>query len=376
MVCGGVEKELITILNRFDRKKYALSLLLMYDAGDEIMSQIPTDVKLINLSVNKRFYFSNLWHYLYSRAKAGNFGQVISGLFKGVLLRHPAPVFVDLSDVPSPEQNYDIAVCYHMHSPICLRYVVEKISAGRYISWIHNDFSTTGFKIGSYKRWLNKYDLFACVSNRLRDEFLDIFPEFASRTIIAHNIVDRDEIVSKMNESSDEICELKDDPTFKILTVGRFVEQKGFDIAIKTCAILIKKGYDIKWYAIGYGKDIQMMRSLVCQYKLGRNFIILGRRDNPYPYMKLADLYVQPSRHEGFGITVEEVKVVGTYIIATDFAGVREQLLEESTGVVVDSFEPDDLAERIIYFIDNPPTREKGVLNNNSDWTTIESLFL
>ena len=112
------------------------------------------------------------------------------------------------------------------------------------------------------------------------------------------------------------------------------------------------------------------------QYHLENNFIILGRRDNPYPFMKCADLYVQPSRHEGFGVTIEEVKVIGTYIIATDFAGVREQLRENYTGTVVNSFIPEQLAYSIIKFINNPVVRTQCMSNIDLDWKVIEDLFI
>ena len=376
MVCGGVEKELITILKRFDRNKYKLSLLLMYDSGDKILSQLPSDVDLINLTVDKKYYFPNFLYYLSSRFLCGDFRSMIYGFFQRLFRRRPVPLFVDLIDLPAIEREYDVAVCYHIHSPICLRYVIERIKAKRYLSWIHNDFSTTKFQIQHYEPWLKRYDKFACVSKQLKDEFLDIFPDFQDKTIVAHNIVDRDEIRYKMNETSDEITALLNEPRFKILTVGRFVEQKGFDIAIRACDILVKKGYDIKWYAIGYGKDLSLLQSLIDKYGLENNFIILGRRDNPYPFMKCVDLYVQPSRHEGFGITIEEVKVIGTYIVATDFAGAREQLQDNGTGMVVDSFKPDIIADSIITFINNPVTISRCVSNSDLEWKVIEDLFI
>ena len=377
MVCGGVEKELITILKRFDRDRFDISLLLLYDSGDNITSQLPSYVNVIDLSVDKDYYFADLATYVKKRIKYGKLKKASEALYKRLFRKIPVPAFSEIDSIPNLEETFDIAVCYHAHSPVCLRYVSEKIIASQYFLWIHNDFTTTGYKVDLYREWLNKYQRFICVSTVLKNEFLEICPEFSSQTTVAHNIIDKDEIIEKMHFLDDDIIAFQKDSALKILTVGRFVEQKGFDLAIRACKLLVTQGYNVRWYAIGYGDELERMQSLISELELNNYFIILGRKDNPYPYMKYTDLYVQTSRHEGYAITIEEVKAIGSYIIATDFAGVREQLLNEKYGTVIRDFTPRSIAESIIKFI-NSPKDHKVIMDESNDlnWAVIESYFL
>ena len=74
---------------------------------------------------------------------------------------------------------------------------------------------------------------------------------------------------------------------------------------------------------------------MVAEKKLTETFIFAGGQDNPYPYFKYCDIYVQPSRFEGYCITVAEARVFRKPIVATDFDGAREQLKDNETGVIV-----------------------------------------
>lgn len=256
-----------------------------------------------------------------------------------------------------------------------MRYVIEKTKASRYIAWIHNDFSATKFRVEKYEKWLDKYEKFVCVSKQLKDEFLSRYPIGSNNTSVCHNVVDTEEINNKSNLRLDENDIFVTDDSFKILTVGRFVEQKGFDLAIQACKLILEKGYHVKWYAIGYGVEEDNMVKLVEKYNLQDNFIILGRKENPYPYMRLADLYVQPSRHEGFSITVEEVKAIGTYMLLTDFAGAREQIVSGKNGTLIEEYTPNAIADCIINYIQNPIACERISEDGNNNWKIIESLF-
>lgn len=218
------------------------------------------------------------------------------------------------------------------------------------------------------------------MSDRLTEEFKNICPDYKTRSFTLHNIVDIQDIKQKANDLSHVEEIFLNEKSFKILTVGRFVEQKGFDLAIKAAAILKEKGVKFVWYAIGYGKDEEMMKSLIEEYKVRDCFVILGRKENPYSYMLNSDLYVQTSRHEGYGLTVAEARVLGKTIVCTDFAGASEQIINNLNGVIVKEFSAKKISEAILPFIEDEKYREdfhERILSIVSDdgWQAIQEVF-
>ena len=83
-----------------------------------------------------------------------------------------------------------------------------------------------------------------------------------------------------------------------------------FDIAIKAAAILVKKGYTIKWYVLGEGEERNTLEQSIKEHNLIANFILLGIKENPYPYINNATIYVQPSRFEGKSLAIDEAKIL------------------------------------------------------------------
>ena len=88
----------------------------------------------------------------------------------------------------------------------------------------------------------------------------------------------------KRKSEQDEVIPFKD--SFNIVTVGRLTEQKGYDIAIKAASILKKRKINFVWYAIGGGRDEEKLKKLVEKCCLENQFVFLGRKRNPYPYME------------------------------------------------------------------------------------------
>ena len=115
MVCGGVEKELLTILNRFEPKEYELSILLFYSQDIEMEKKIPQNVNLINLSIDRSYYCGSFKEVIRERARKFKIADLsriaLNRLCKGI----PVPVSISINDLQAPNETYDYAVCYHMH---------------------------------------------------------------------------------------------------------------------------------------------------------------------------------------------------------------------------------------------------------------------
>lgn len=118
----------------------------------------------------------------------------------------------------------------------------------------------------------------------------------------------------------------------KFLTVGRASEEKGYDIAVQITAELKKRGLCFKWFIIGDGRDLNKLRTMAKEYQVEQEIIFLGMRENPAPYVKSCDLYLQPSRHEGYPITIVEARSLQKVIIASDIPSMREQIRDGENG--------------------------------------------
>jgi len=159
----------------------------------------------------------------------------------------------------------------------------------------------------------------------------------------------------------------------RILTVGRLTKEKGQDLTIPVLAKLKEEGYNVRWYCIGDGRDKGDYEKLVEEYNVKKDFKFLGAKPNPYPFMKQCDLYVQPSRHEGYCITLAEVKCFNKPIISTNFTGASEQIIHNNTGLIV-NFDAHEMFLTIKQLLDDENLRRKleGNSRNNKINTTTE----
>lgn len=346
MTLGGVEKELITIMKRMSPGEYDITLLLLYISDTDIMKQIPKYVRIISLDIDKDYYCSSCITLCKQRMKKGKIieaGMLLVKRIFGIGMTHAN---TNISNIPTCDEYYDIVICYHMHSPLTLRYVAEKTKADKKIAWIHNDFSNTGFPVNRLNRYLNSYQEIISVSHQVEREFIQLCPEYREKLDMCHNIVDEKEIIQKADENIiDSVFTREKTP--KLLTIGRFTTQKGFDVAIKAAQVLKHMNIDFKWFFIGWGEQETEYRKLITECNVEDRVIILGRKNNPYPYIKSCDIYIQPSRHEAYGIVVHEAKVLHKPIICSRFAGAEEQIINGKTGRIVSVGNVSELAEVI-----------------------------
>ena len=177
-----------------------------------------------------------------------------------------------------------------------------------------------------------QYERIFVVSETGKTIFDQIFPQFKDKTEVFHNIVSP----SQIKELAISGESFKDDFKGKrILTVGRISPEKGQFEAVQALKILKEKGYDIRWYFVGEGSDLERCKKEVERLELSEDVFFLGTKVNPYAYMRDCDIYMQPSRHEGFCITLAEALCFGNPIVSTDFTGAREQLRGRENGFVV-----------------------------------------
>lgn len=346
MICGGVEKALLALIHELPKDEYSVSVRVVKSEGD-FVSLVPDYVDYGEVPLEKRVreglmlggIKASLKHYAEKRQFV-NLAKVGIKIIKKDPL---ATLICDFDTVEKLEETYDVAVCFHIHMPFIVRYVAEKVNANVKCAWIHNDFAMSGFNVKQIQNSLDGYDHYFAVSEQLLDEFVSIFPDYKGKSSIAHNIVSEPYIRSNLTDTS--VKEYSND-SINLLTIGRLDKQKGYDLAVEACSILKKRGHQFNWYVLGNGVEESNIKKMIEEYGVQECFHLLGIRINPYPYIDQCDIYVQPSKHEGYGIAVAEARMLNKAIVCTDFTGARDQIVTGQTGSIVD-FQAKEIAQAI-----------------------------
>ena len=349
IIVGGVEKALINMLSMFQKDKYDVTVRFIKCQGD-FKDSLPhyNNIHYDEIPIGERekqiLLSGGTKKVLQKLIKSFSWFTAIKVILKKIKASPFSDYLGNFDKIPVDNTVYDYAICYHMHMPFIVAYVSKKINANNKICWIHSDFKTTKLNVNSMDEYLCDYNQFMAVSEQLKDEFIDICPNRAKDIKLFHNLINTQEILDKANLFVPKEFEKE---TLNILSVGRLSAEKGFDLAINIAYKLKNKNIKFKWFVVGEGKERNNLSKMIKTYNLEEYFILLGLKCNPYPYMKNCDIYVQPSRHEGYGITLAEAKILGKKIIATNFAGAHEQLDGYSNGVVV-NFDEIEIINAII----------------------------
>ena len=356
MVLGGVEKELITVL-KLIHNQFDITLLLLYQHEEELLQDIPNNVRIVNCKIDSSYYYASTSDLIKRRIRSGKILEASLIAFKKCFKIGTSGSNINIDAIPTIDEYFDVAICYHIHSPLMFRYTAQKINASKKIAWIHNDFYASGYPIQRLKKIINEYDEFVAVSKKVEKEFRELCSWYSKPISTAYNYLDAQEIRSLSNAKISDnrfLCEKET----KILTIGRFSEQKGIDIAIKTAALLKSESLNFNWFLIGYGELEDSFRKLIKEYDVEDCFTILGKKNNPYPYIKNADICVQPSRHEAYPLVLMEAKILKKPIVCTDFDGADEQIISGHNGIIVPLNDTYALCKEISKLVRNPEARD------------------
>ena len=332
---GGVERSLISMLNNFDYERYDVELLL-YNHSGEFMPLILKDVKL--LPENTKYKSIRLG--IGTLIKAGEYNLAFQRLRAKygyeyrkdkslddtyqmqLMWKYCNPYF------PKVEEEYDVAISYLWPH----NFVAEKVRAKKKIAWIHTDYSNISPDRNIDLEVWDKFDSIVGVSEKCVATFLKLYPSLKKKCVVVENITSP-EFIRKMSE--EQVSEEFEKDKFNLLTVARFSHAKGIDQGVEAIRLLRDRGINnIKWYIVGYGGDENKIRELITRYSLENMIEILGKRDNPYPYMKMCDLYMQPSRYEGKAVTVVEAQILAKPVLITNYPTAHSQVVDRVDGEI------------------------------------------
>ena len=344
MLCGGTEKSLLSLLPLLDRNKYDITLLLMKKKGD-LLTELPEDIKVHEIPLPKELeeeLLNSRKNALIQAFKKGEIIQVIKKLVAGfrMVISTNSDVGRRLwyyksikNKIQEYPEMFDVVIDYMGYGLFNSYYAAEKIKGKVKISWVHFEPKICMADFGDFKEVLQKFQYIMCVSKETQRNMLELIPELADRYRVFYNIVNEEELKKKS-----DLREIKKDrDVFSIVSIGRLDHQKGFDLGIEVIERLCKEGYAIRWYIIGEGNQRAELEQKISETVYAKeSIVLLGQQLNPYPYLKMCDLYFQPSRHEGYGIAVAEARAFCKPIVSTNFAGAQEQLINNETGIITE----------------------------------------
>ena len=377
MNVGGVEKALLGLLSVLQLDKYEVHVgLLKKDGG--FLDFLPKEVIVHEINCytdNWKLINDPPLRNIRMMIKKGQLVEAVVHFLLYLQIKLTSNRFWFYKYILRKEDyfpvEFDLAVSFAGPSQMMDYYICEKVNANKKCCWIHFDVSQYGIDKKMTAILYKRFDTIFIVSEEGKIIFDKMFPQFAAKTEVFHNVVSRENVISlaEVGPSFEDDSDVQ-----RILTVGRISEEKGQQVAIVALKLLLDRGYVLKWYFVGDGDNRDCCEQLAEEYGVRDHVVFLGVQTNPYGYMKDCDVYVQPSRHEGFCITLAEASCFDKPIVATDFTGAYEQLKHRDNGLVV-GMSAGDISKGVIEALEKGSSCSKQI-QANVDLPKLQKLLL
>lgn len=369
---GGAEKSLINLLRTIDYNRYDVDLFLISHAG-LFFNQLTKNVNVLPIPEILNIFMLPLGKSVLELVKRTKFKiallrvkfTIINKLESDMATAEYKSWKILSQIIPVLDVKYNCAISFLEKTSNY--FVIDKTIAEKKIGWVHIDYSKNKMKKEFDNYYFKELDYIFTVSEECMNILKELFSSCTNKIKLMYNISES----SLIKDMAKKEYPFNKDYV-NLVTVGRLNYQKGYDIAVEACKILIDKGYKIKWYVLGEGEEFENIINLIKERNLDNNFILLGAKENPYIYMGNCDIYVQTSRFEGKSIAIDEAMILAVPIVVTNFSTVKDQITNNEDGLIAD-MKAEDVAFKIIKLLENKDLKTKLIENlsnknfNNSD---------
>lgn len=331
---GGVQKTLISALNALDYSENEVSLYVRKNRTD-LLPQVNRNVSKININQDITKYYRKPYSiWLQLLLKINNSQKTKQRLNDYIV---SSQMKYEKEHYFSDDVEYDLAVSYIQS--YTAKFVDENVKAKRKVMFYHG--STDEFHDVN-ETAMQHFERIYCVSKGAQKAVQGFYPQYADKIYCLENYVDAESVRQKANEF------VPDYPKDKLIlcSCGRITSVKGYDLAVGVAEILKKNGLDFNWYFVGDGVDRPKIELLISEKQLDDYIVITGLHDNPYPYIKNCDIYVQPSYEESYGLTIIEAQILGKTIVSTATVGGQSIINDGENGVIAD-INSESIAQKI-----------------------------
>lgn len=370
---GGVSKSMVSLLNAWDREKYDTSLLLCSKEGDVFGQFLPKDIHILyderiefasggvttlpsvissKLSVwwKVKLFFGILLRLVLSRLSRAQAGRLIAKLMPAIT-----------------DDTYDLIVDYGGQQQ--LYYMVDKLNGKKKVTFFHSDYSKWPYYYSADKQYYPKVDHILTISKVCVEALKHYFPDCSDKISMMENISSPEVIRAQAQVPVDLQLPKKD---VVLCSVGHVCYNKGVDLSIEAARLMKEKGINFAWLFVGKILEPELVEKAK-QEGLDDCMMFLGIKANPYPYMQMADIYVQPSRFEGKSISLDEAKILCKPIVVTNFSTVNDQFTDQVNASIC-QMNSEDLADKIIELASSKELRnsyshylQRHIVDNSSE---------
>lgn len=375
MQAGGAEKSLLMLLETLKSDPNNVIDLLLFKHEGLFLNQIPEGINIISASKELALLYNdatllNDMDISFIEKMCWKLRRYMATGWSKIMTKHYNArnqyrwIHFYKSWIPKLEAKYDFA-CGYLDGEM-MYYVVDKVDAVKKYVWNQNDYMKIGLNADLDDPYYQAVDKIICLSDECQAIFTKVFPNCENKIVQLPPIVSEQFLVNRANEYKATEMEAAD---YSMLSIGRMTSQKGFDMAIEAAEILKNRNVKFKWFFIGNGELFEELNQIVEMKNLQNCVCFLGEKSNPYPYLKDADLFVQPSRFEGKSVILSEAKAMNKIILATDYDTVFDQIEDGVTGVITQK-DPEQIAKSIEQIRDNENLRiriEENLRQQKSD---------
>ena len=338
---GGAERSLVNLLHELPQDRYEIDLQLFQHKGG-FLKQLPAWVNVLETPepLDKLYGpMKRAGKYVLHKGLGKALAMMLCRTRKAQAAWRWKHVF--RRKIKPLEKHYDVAVAF---SGSEIQYfVADCVQADKKIVFVHNDYRTAGYSAKDDEPYFAQMDEIVSISAGCVEVLKEEFPQYKEKMSYLENITSSE--VVKARAAEFEPPEYQQD-RHNILSVGRLWPQKGFDYAIDAAKLLKDAGVKFRWYVVGEGSLREELEKQIAQNGLEEDFLLLGTRSNPYPYMRACDVLVQSSRYEGKSVVLDEAKMLCKPIVATAYPTVGDQVVDGSEGLVVE-MSPEGVAQGI-----------------------------
>lgn len=321
---GGAEISLINLLKSLDYAKYEVDLLVL-SQYKTLLQEVPKSVRVVFIASE---FDKNMTMIEKMKVKRlpSTIQRAVRKIFRETYWFYQRKK--EAFDFENYSKTYDVAIAYNQG--IVPIYTINHVQADRKVMFFHQGH------VKGLEKDLDVYSAFdqiAAVSNGVANQLSSAFPKLASKVTVISNLVDTQTIKKK---SLSTIQKPEEGKTL-LTSVGRLSREKGFDFAIDVAQRLVKATpTPFEWWIIGDGPMREQLHSKIKVAKLDGVVKLLGKKENPYPYIEQSDVYIQPSRKESYGLALVEAQILEKLVVSTKTLGAQDIIQNQQTGLLVD----------------------------------------
>ena len=340
---GGAETSLIGLLQALDPQKVDVDLFV-YSHEGEMMQLIPNYVNLLPENsawsmfekplkeVLKKGYWkmflARMWAKFRMKQYVKRQNPIDGSAIMGFLGEEVSKVLPGLHHYG----EYDLAISFLTPH----NFVLDHVTAKKKICWIHTDYTRIDVNAELELPVWSAYDHVISISEDVTKTFLQVFPSLKDKIVEIENILSPEFVRGRSIEAVRfDDFKLSTSRPLVLLTIGRFSPPKKLEEIPAICRGIVEAGVNVKWYIIGYGGSDDYIRKEIEAEGMQERVFLLGKKENPYPYIKVCDWYVQPSRYEGKSVVVREAQILCKPVIVTNYPTASSQIQDGVDGVIV-----------------------------------------